>query len=290
MKRLSDMLHFEKLNIAVKFTAFLLLILAGLICMPKSGTMAAEYVKYQDNGTILLEYNNTSDKQTLLLIDHDETYAKKESNRYSYKIQKGKNKLVFPLSEGYGTYTVRIGVDNGVNYSVVYKTTVEFNEDDKEETFCVSSAQIRYKLTDKAARKAKSLRKKNKKDTDFYTAVYNYVIKNYMYDYDNLAEKTKSGSYYVPDIKVVYRTKLGICCDISCLAAAMLRSQGVKTRMVYGYSTKVSGYHAWNQIYSEQDDEWYTVDMTYDMCKYGKGIKVDMIKDFDDYSDISYTY
>ena len=64
----------------------------------------------------------------------------------------------------------------------------------------------------------------------------------------------------------MYKDKDGICYDFSVVFAAMLRTQGIETKLIKGYSTKVDGYHAWNQIYDSEKEEWYTVDSTYDIC------------------------
>ncbi len=54
----------------------------------------------------------------------------------------------------------------------------------------------------------------------------------------------------------------GICYDFASLFAAMLRSQGVPTKLVKGYADKVSGYHAWNEVYV--NGKWQTIDTSYD--------------------------
>ena len=81
-------------------------------------------------------------------------------------------------------------------------------------------------------------------------AVYNWIVANVAYDRD-LANSITSGqvSVYVPDPSSTYSTRKGICFDYASLMCAMLRSQGIPTRLIVG-STPL-GYHAWNEVFFE---------------------------------------
>ena len=48
----------------------------------------------------------------------------------------------------------------------------------------------------------------------------------------------------------------------SAMAAAMLRSQGVPTKLVIGYADQT--YHAWNEVYL--DGGWQRCDPTSEVC------------------------
>ncbi len=276
----------KKLIKILMFTG-LLLLMAGAV--KEEAAKAEEMFDNQENGIVKVTYNNTSKKKTLLLVEHVDTYNV-SSNRYSYLIKEGKNELDIPLTEGNGTYKFRIAelIENG-RYAVLKSQNIELEIDDADEVFIHSSTMVDYQLTDKAVRKAKSLAKKYDTEEEYYKAIYEYIVQHFVYDYDELETKTGT-SYYIPDINLVYKSKKGICCDISMLAAAMMRSQGIETRVIYGYTPNVSVYHAWNQVYNEKEDTWYTLDITYDMCKYQKGVKVKMIKEDSEYNDISYRY
>ena len=79
-------------------------------------------------------------------------------------------------------------------------------------------------------------------------AVYNWIVSNIEYD-EELAAAITSGqvSVYVPDPERTYNTRKGICFDYAALMCAMLRSQGIPTRLVMGQTPQ--GYHAWNEVY-----------------------------------------
>jgi transglutaminase-like putative cysteine protease len=97
-------------------------------------------------------------------------------------------------------------------------------------------------------------------------AVYDWVVSHIDYDF---GKNPQAG--YVPDIVDTYNSKDGICYDFAALFAAMLRSQGVPTKLVKGYADNVSGYHAWNEVYV--GGKWYTVDTSNDAQVHGSMYK-----------------
>ena len=65
-------------------------------------------------------------------------------------------------------------------------------------------------------------------------------------------------SGYLSDPDSTMSTGKGICFDYAVLAAAMLRSQGIPTKMVFGYVAPNGIYHAWNMFYTKETG-WVTV-------------------------------
>ena len=65
-------------------------------------------------------------------------------------------------------------------------------------------------------------------------------------------------SGYLPELDNVISKKMGICFDYASLAAAMLRVQGVPTKLVIGYAD--SSYHSWNEVYV--NGQWMRLDIT----------------------------
>ena len=68
----------------------------------------------------------------------------------------------------------------------------------------------------------------------------------------------------------------------------MLRSVGVPTKVVTGYTVNATVYHAWNNVYD--NSKWNVVDATYDAQMYRAKRSYSMYKSFSDYKDIVYTY
>ena len=85
--------------------------------------------------------------------------------------------------------------------------------------------------------------------------VYAYIGSSVTYDMKK-AQEVRSG--YLPDPDQTYVSGKGICFDYAALAAAMLRSQGVPTKIIFGHVAPNGTYHAWNMFYTKETG-WVTV-------------------------------
>jgi len=96
-------------------------------------------------------------------------------------------------------------------------------------------------------------------------AIYRWISKNLDYDFDK-AEKISRDPMGISSGSIVaFETRKGICFDYSCLYISMCRAVGLKVRMITGlaYSGTMWGDHAWNQVYSEEEERWINVDATF---------------------------
>ena len=72
-----------------------------------------------------------------------------------------------------------------------------------------------------------------------------------IYLYASVVEKANNVQYgYVPDPDQTLNDKTGICFDYASLTCAMLRSQGIPTKLEVGYVGEV--YHAWISCYVDE--------------------------------------
>lgn len=262
------------------------ILLAGIMAWNETA-YAAESVEDNENGTVTVNYENSNEKTILVLVENSESKTQK---RYYYKLKEGKNDVDIPLTEGNGLYKIRICQVRSDNKAVVLESDViELELKDEKAVFLQSSVIVNYAVSKKVTKKASELTKDCSSNDEKVEKIFRYVIKNFTYDNDGLEDKINT-QYYVPDISETYKDKTGICYDISCVMAAMLRSLGIETKVVTGNTPNVSTYHAWNQVYDSKGDKWYTIDATYDICKY-KTVKNPSMKKKDaDYKDIVYTY
>ena len=59
--------------------------------------------------------------------------------------------------------------------------------------------------------------------------------------------------------------------------------------MLMGYNKDIKEYHAWNEVYLSESNEWVTIDTTYDAPSVQSNIAIKMIKNNNEYQ-ISKTY
>ena len=88
-------------------------------------------------------------------------------------------------------------------------------------------------------------------------------------------------------------TGKGICFDYASLAASMLRSQGIPTKIIFGYVAPDNLYHAWNMFYTKEtgwvsvefkvnEKEWTRMDLTFS----ANGSDQKFIGDGSNYADV----
>lgn len=206
--------------------------------------------------------------------------VEKGESKYIYNLANNAYYVNFPLQLGSGKYTVKLYQNTtGTKYRTVYTKSSDVTIYNTNSAYLASTQQVNWNVNDDAIVLAKKLlndalyikivtTKNNKAqltEKEKIDVLYNYVVKNIDYDYN----KISSLSYdYVPDIDTVLKDKKGICFDYSVLLAAMLRSQGIATKLIKGESTTTDVYHAWNEIYLSSENRWMIVDTTYDAYMY----------------------
>lgn len=275
-----------------------LLLLTGLLSLPVGilHVQAESAVSVSDNkdGTVSVEYDNTAGKKIAVMVVKTGTDTK-----YNYFSTDRKVNIDVPLTLGNGKYTVSVLKNiSGTSYSPLCNQEVSLKLSDANKAYLTSNQVINWNTKNSAIKKANSLTKKCKTEYAKIKKVYKYIVKNYHYDYAKLAQNQAGQlTNYIPDIEVVYKEKKGICYDISALNASMLRSLGIKTKLVKGYPVNKyyngTVYHAWNKVYNKKTKKWIVIDATCDMCLYEQGAKFkisNMKKKASQYSRIYYEY
>jgi len=167
---------------------------------------------------------------------------------YTYTLKQNGDFEVFPLSDGSGSY--KIGVFEqieGTRYATANSATITVALKDEFAPFLRTNQYVNFTRDSNTVKKAAELVKDANGVYPKVEAIYNFVIKHMSYDRD-LAANVKSG--YLPNLDAVLASGKGICFDYAALMTAMLRSQGVPTKLVIGYAGTV--YHAWINVYSEE--------------------------------------
>lgn len=163
----------------------------------------------------------------------------------------------YPLSMGSGKYKVSLFERiEGSSYSVVLRQEFEANIDNSLSPFMYPNRYVNYSKGSSSTYKAAEVCAGKTKTIEKIAAIFVWVTDNITYDY-NLAATVKSG--YVPNPDNTISRKKGICFDYASLMAAMLRSQGIPSRLVIGYASP-DIYHAWNEVYTKETG-WITPEL-----------------------------
>lgn len=205
----------------------------------------------------------------------------KGDKRYTYDLRNDGQAETYPLQMGNGSYKIDVLQNlGGTRYSFVKSKTLQLKMEDPNRVFLNSIQEIYWKTEDQPILKSKqligSLEEEKKANV-----IYDYIIRNYTYDYDKIPTLTAA---YKPNIVQIFLEKKGICYDYSSLLAAMKRSDGIPVKLVKGYTKHVDGYHAWNEVYV--NGEWVIVDSTVDAAYLTGGVPFNMIKDPDEFTKV----
>lgn len=201
-----------------------------------------------DKGYISAKYTGSSTKCKLRIAANGETY--------DLDLTVGGVTEYFPLSMGSGHYTVTLFEQvQGTSYATVLRQEIDVTISNPRSPYIYSNRYVKYDKNSQCVYKAAELCAGKTGTIDKIAAIFQWVTENVSYDYD-LAATVKKG--YTPDPDTTLKKKTGICFDYASLMAAMLRSQGIPTRLVIGDASP-NIYHAWNEIYTEQTG-WITAE------------------------------
>ena len=179
-----------------------------------------------------------------------------EDITYTYDLRGDGTSSIFPIQSGDGDYTFRV-MENveGKKYAAKYKTNAAVQLDNEFLPFLCTNVYTRFTPESACVQMANAFSADADDALGVVSAVYTFVNASVRYDYEK-ARTVQSG--YIPDPDEILRTGKGICFDYASLAAAMLRSQGIPCKLIFGYVAPNDLYHAWNMFYTEESG-WVTV-------------------------------
>ncbi len=218
----------------------------------------------QQNAKAILDYSNTADGYVMVKYLGSNKKVKTRITgpsgvNYDYNQSLTGDYDAFVLSDGNGSYKLSVYENiKGTSYSVAFTHSFTVALKDEFAPFLRSNKYVNFSSASKVVAKAAELCKDQAEINGKIKAVYEYVIANFTYDYE-LAKTVTSG--YVPELDAVMQNKKGICFDYAAVMTAMLRSQNVPTKLIFGYAGKV--YHAWISAYSSESG-WITAAIYFD--------------------------
>lgn len=218
--------------------------------------------------TTVLDYSNCT--SGYISVDYKgktrlKMLLKNGSSQFDYDIYPAKGAQYFTLAQGSGTYTAEVYemLDNG-KFIKLFGEQFKAKIADEINMFTYKNQFVNFGSSSACVAKASEVCAGCKTNIEKIAAVFGYVTDNISYD-KALAASVTSG--YIPDPDKVLSKKKGICFDYASLVAAMLRSQGVPTRLVIGYASP-NIYHAWNEVYTPEKG-WIAAEIVLD----GKGFR-----------------
>lgn len=191
-------------------------------------------------GYVCVKYTGTADRVQVQMTNPD-------GSRNPYPLQIGSFEGI-PLTGGDGNYSIQVLEHvSGKTYAIGLSQTFDVQLENEFTPYLYPNQYCDYQSDDQAVKKGQELSDRSSDDLDFIRNVYHFVIKTIKYD-DALAENIPLN--YLPDPDTTLQKKKGICLDYASLTVAMLRSQGVPTKLEVGYSGSV--YHAWISVWTRE--------------------------------------
>ena len=210
---------------------------------------------------------------------------------YNYDLASDGTPSIFPLQSGDGEYRFRV-MENVVDskYAELYSTVCKVKLEDAFQPFLRNSDYVPYDRESACVQTAAQITQNEGATLKAVSAIFDFVCSHVKYDKQKAAT-VQSG--YLPDPDETLQTGKGICFDYAALAAAMLRSQGIPTKMIFGYVSPDGLYHAWNMFYTEETgwvtvsyevkaDSWNRLDLTFS----ANGADSTFIGDGSNYTDL----
>lgn len=179
---------------------------------------------------------------------------------YNYDMPSDGTAVAFPVNMGDGLYTLRVMEQvEGSTYIELFSTQVDVVLDSEFEPFLSPSVYCDFSEDSACVTLARDLAKDAKSQAAAAEAIYSWITSNIDYD-SNKASAMQNATGYTPHPDDTLSSQTGICFDYASLAAAMLRSVGIPTKIVTGYVANGSIYHAWNMVYLQ--GKWVNVGFT----------------------------
>lgn len=196
-------------------------------------------LSHTDQGYCMLQYTGGNPKVKLQITGPD-------SITYTYNL--GSSCDAFPFTAGNGNYQISVFENiSGQQYAVAYSENFSITLENEFLPYLYANQYVNFTENSLAVQKAQELASTAPDDLTVVTNVYNFIISSCCYDYDK-AKSVQSG--YIPVIDDFISSKTGICFDFASTMAAMLRSQGIPTRLEIGYAGEA--YHAWISTYLDE--------------------------------------
>jgi hypothetical protein len=191
---------------------------------------------HTDQGYVMIKYTGGNSKIKIQVT---------KGTTYTYNLNARDTYEVFPLTEGNGSYSVKVFENiSGNQYAQACSQNIQVSLENQYTPFLYPNQYVNFNQNSNAVAVSNQVAAGAGEEIAIVTNVFNYVVENLTYDY-NKAATVQSG--YLPNVDATLASKNGICFDYASLMTAMLRAQDIPTKLVIGYTGEL--YHAWISVY-----------------------------------------
>ena len=191
---------------------------------------------HTDQGYVMIKYTGGNGKIKVQIA---------KGTTYTYNLNARDAYEVFPLTEGDGSYSVKVFENiSGNQYAQACSENIQVALANQFTPFLYPNQYVNFNQNSNAVAVSNQVVAGAGDELGIVTNVFNYVVDNLTYDYDKAAT-VQSG--YLPNVDATLASKNGICFDYASLMTSMLRAQDIPTKLVIGYTGEL--YHAWISVY-----------------------------------------
>ena len=198
-----------------------------------------------NNGYVMIQYTGDNPK---VKVSIEKKGSSDSEPPYTYIIKDYQNYNVYPLSLGNGDYSIQVLEQASQDmYATILQADTTITLTNEYSPFLYPNAYVNFNLQSATVAKGVELATGASNDIEVICHIFDFVTANISYD-DQLAATVESG--YISDVDRTLASQKGICFDYASLMAAMLRSQGIPTKLVFGHVGEL--YHAWISCYTDE--------------------------------------
>lgn len=212
-------------------------------------TNVASGVNTYTQGSAALDYSNSSDGYVMIKYSGSNSKVKSQvtggGKTYTYDIPQRNQYVALPLTQGSTTYKITV-LENvsGTSYATVLSQSISISLKNQFSPFLRPNIYVNYTASTSCVKASANACTGCSTQVEKISAVFNWVMNWLSYD---TAKASSVSSTYVPDLNNIYNIRKGICYDYASMMTAMLRSQGIPTKLIFGDTGY--GYHAWINTY-----------------------------------------
>lgn len=225
-----------------------LMLVFGIILVVNTSFASKDSIFEVGKGLVSVDFGKGEGKIRLSQADQIYTYDYHRGGQY-------------PLQMGDGLYYLEYLKTSGEQYYVAKSLSFLYTAKNTDEVYLTSNEKVNWQANKQLEPFILKFKKNAMEDQALIQAYRDYILRHFNYNDETPTKQS--------NLKLMIQDKKGICYDFSLLTAQVLRHEGIKTKMVFGYRKDIQEYHAWNEVYI--DHQWQILDLTVDLEL--KGIK-----------------